>query len=75
MAAPYRANHQHKVKAHTSKASKRYRAKPCRSLRQSLNRNKPTKRVKKSNRTIAKKSITKRCGSGMLCTAFVVKNV
>jgi len=43
MAAPYRANHQHKVKAHTSEASKRYRAKLCR--------------------------------SGMLCTAFVAKNV
>ena len=72
MAAPYRANHQHKVKAHTSEASKRYRAKLC---RQSLNRRKPTKAVQKSNRTIAKKSITKRCRSGMLCTAFVAKNV
>lgn len=28
MAAPYRANHQHKVKAHTSEASKRYRGTP-----------------------------------------------
>lgn len=73
MAAPYRANHQHKVKAPTSEDSKRYRAKPCRSLRQSLYRSKPTKRVQKSNKTIAKKSITKRCRSGILCTAFVAK--
>ena len=28
MAAPYRANHQYKVKAHTSEASKRYRGTP-----------------------------------------------
>ena len=48
MAAPYRANHQYKVKAHTSEASKRYRAKPCRSLRQSLYRCKPTKRCRKA---------------------------
>ncbi|HBB63518.1 MAG TPA: hypothetical protein DCZ53_07525 [Ruminococcus sp.] len=48
MAAPYRANHQHKVKAPTSEDSKRYRAKPCRSLRQSLYRCKPTKRCRKA---------------------------
>lgn len=57
MAAPYRANHQHKVKAPTSEDSKRYRAKPCRSLRQSLYRCKPTKRVQKSNRRIAKNQL------------------
>lgn len=75
MAAPYLANHQHKVKAHTSEASKRYRAKPCRSLRQSLYRCKPTKRCRKAIEELPKKSITKRCRSGMLCTAFVEKNV
>lgn len=72
MAAPYRANHQHKVKAPTSEASKRYMAKPCRSLRQSLYRCKLAKRCRKAIEEL-KKSITKRCRSGMLCTAFVAK--
>ena len=67
MAAPYRANHQYKVKAHTSEASKRYRAKPCRSLRQSLYRRKPTKAVQKSNRRIAKNQL--QSGVGAECSA------
>ena len=46
MAAPYRANYQLKVKAPTSEDSKRYRAKPCRSLRQSLYTCKPAKHMK-----------------------------
>lgn len=75
MAAPYRANYQLKVKAPTSEDSKRYRAKPCRSLRQSLYTCKPAKRCRKAIDELQKKSITKRCRSGMLCTAFVVKNV
>jgi len=75
MAAPYRANYQLKVKAPTSEDSKRYRAKPCRSLRQSLYTCKPAKRCRKAIDELQKKSITKRCRSGMLCTAFVEKNV
>lgn len=75
MAVPYRTNHQHKVNAPTSEASKRYMAKPCRSLRQSLYRSKPAKRCRKAIDELQKKSITKRCRSGMLCTAFVAKNV
>ncbi|RGH68996.1 hypothetical protein DW793_10480 [Ruminococcus sp. AM31-15AC] len=54
MAAPYRANYQHKVKAPTSEDSKRYRAKPCRSLRQSLYRCKPAKRCRKATEELQK---------------------
>lgn len=68
MAAPYRANHQHKVKSTHERSEQNV-------CGESLYRCKPTKRVQKSNRRIAKKSITKRCRSGMLCTAFVAKNV
>lgn len=63
MAAPYRVNHQHKVKAPTSEDSKRYRAKPCRSFRQSLYRCKPTKRVQKSNRRIEKNQLQSGVGA------------
>lgn len=65
MAAPYRANYQHKVKAPTSEASKMSAERAL--IGVSL------QAVQKSNRRIAKKSITKRCRSGMLCTAFVAK--
>lgn len=67
MAAPYRANHQHKVKTH-----ERSEQNVC---GESLNRCKPAKRCRKAIEELQKKSITKRCRSGMLCTAFVAKNV
>lgn len=67
MAALYRANHQHKVKAHTSEAGKRYRAKPCRSLRQSLYRNKPTKRCRKAIEELQKNQL--QSGVGAECSA------
>ena len=59
MATPNRAKHQHKVKAHTERSERKSArsspaleglwgqgAKPLRSLRQSLNRRKPTKRCR-----------------------------
>lgn len=67
MAAPYRANHQHKVKAHTSEASKMSAERA--SIGASL-----LSGAEKQQKN-CKKSITKRCRSGMLCTAFVAKNV
>lgn len=67
MAAPYRANHQHKVKAHTSEASKRYRAKSCRGLRQSLNRCKPAKRCRKAIEELQKNQL--QSGAGAECSA------
>ncbi|MBD8914375.1 MAG: hypothetical protein EGR82_12030 [Ruminococcus bicirculans] len=67
MAAPYRANHQHKVKAHTSEASKRYMAKPCRSLRQSLYRCKPAKRCRKAIEELQKNQL--QSGAGAECSA------
>ena len=42
---------------------------------ESLNRSKPAKRCRKAIEELPKKSITKRCRSGMLCIAFVAKNV
>lgn len=67
MAAPYRANHQHKVKAPTSEASKMSAERA--SIGASL-----LSGCRKAIEEL-KKSITKRCRSGMLCTAFVAKNV
>ena len=67
MAAPYRANHQHKVKAHTSEDSKRYRAKPCRSLGQSLYRCKPAKRCRKAIEELQKNQL--QSGVGAECSA------
>ena len=63
MAAPYRANHQHKVKAPTSEDSKRYRAKPCRSLRQSFNRSKSTKRCRKATEELPKNQLQSGVGA------------
>ena len=74
MAAPYRANHQYKVKAHTSEASKRYRAKPCRSLRQSLNRRKPTSGAEKSEKAYKSKEQNKAVSEQKLCTALFLSH-
>lgn len=63
MAAPYRANHQHKVNAPTSEASKRYMAKPCRSLRQSLYRCKPAKRYRKAIEELQKNQLQSGVGA------------
>lgn len=68
MAAPYRANHQHKVKAHMSEASKR-------SAERALIGTSLLSGCRKAIEELQKKSITKRCRSGILCTAFVAKNV
>lgn len=67
MAAPYRANHQHKVKAHTSEASKM-------SVERALIGTSLLSGCRKAIEEL-QKSIAKRCRSGILCTAFVAKNV
>lgn len=67
MAAPYRANYQLKVKAPTSEDSKRYRAKPCRSLRQSLYTCKPAKRCRKAIDELQKNQL--QSGVGAECSA------
>ena len=50
-----------------------YRAKPCRSLRQSLNRRKPTKRCRKVKKHTKVKETIKRCRRKNLCTAFSIQ--